>query len=55
VNHRITSAFSFWDPHIPASSSLDGGVDVVLDTPGHFRPLADPRLRQLLLERLGVS
>jgi len=54
VNHRITSAFSFWDPHIPASSSLDGGVDVVLDIPGHFRPLADPRLHALLLERLGV-
>jgi len=55
VNRRITSAFSFWDPHIPASSSLDDGRDVVLATPGHFRPLADPRLRALLLDELGVA
>lgn len=55
VNRRITSAFSFWDPHIPASSSLDDGADVVLATPGHFRPLADPGLRALLLDLLGVA
>ncbi|MGY4642827.1 esterase/lipase family protein [Cellulomonas sp. URHB0016] len=55
VNRRITSAFSFWDPHIPAGSSLHDGLDVVLDTPGHFRPLADPRLHALLLDQLGVE
>ena len=55
VNHRITSVYSFWDPHIPAGSALDGAQEVVLDTPGHFRPLADPRLHALLLERLAVS
>ena len=27
-------------------------TDVVLTTPGHFRPLADPQLHALLLERL---
>jgi len=52
VNHRITSAHAFWDPHIPAGSHLDGAHDVVLETPGHFRPLADPQLQALLLDRL---
>ena len=52
VNHRITSVYSHWDPHIPAGSGLEGAEEVVLDTPGHFRPLADERLHALLLERL---
>jgi alpha-beta hydrolase superfamily lysophospholipase len=52
VNHRITSVYSHWDPHIPAGSALDGAEAIVLDTPGHFRPLGDPRLHSLLLERL---
>jgi len=52
VNARITSAHAFWDPHVPAASSLDGAEDVVLSTPGHFRPLADPELASLLLARL---
>jgi pimeloyl-ACP methyl ester carboxylesterase len=53
VNRRITSAHSFWDPLVPAGSALDGADDVVLSTPGHFRPLADPQLASLLLERLA--
>lgn len=52
VNERITSVHSRWDPHIPAGSVLDGAQDVVLETPGHFRPLADPRLHALLIERV---
>ncbi|WP_028048139.1 triacylglycerol lipase [Cellulomonas sp. URHD0024] len=52
VNHRITSAHAFWDPHIPGGSHLDGAHEVVLATPGHFRPLADPQLRAILLDRL---
>jgi len=52
VNSRITSVYSSWDPHIPAGSALAGAQDVVLATPGHFRPLADPELQALLLERL---
>lgn len=52
VNRRITSVHAFWDPHIPGGSALDGAQDVVLDTPGHFRPLADPQLQALLLDRL---
>ncbi|KRD44994.1 hypothetical protein ASE38_13370 [Cellulomonas sp. Root930] len=52
VNARITSVYSHWDPHIPGGSALEGAHEIVLDTPGHFRPLADPRLHALLLERL---
>jgi len=52
VNERITSVHSRWDPHIPGGSALDGAQDVVLETPGHFRPLEDPRLHALLLERI---
>ncbi|HWS58873.1 MAG TPA: hypothetical protein VN257_10055 [Actinotalea sp.] len=52
VNARITSIHSAWDPHIPAGSHLDGAENVVLDTPGHFRPLSDPRLGDLLVARL---
>ena len=52
VNSRITSVHSRWDPHIPGGSALDGAEDVVLDTPGHFRPLSDPRLHALLVERI---
>ena len=36
----------------PAAAHLDGAHDVVLATPGHFRPLADPQLQALLLDRL---
>ena len=52
VNTRISSVHSFWDPHIPGGSALAGAEGVVLDTPGHFRPLADARLEAYLLDRL---
>ena len=55
VNARITSVRSFWDPHIPGGSSLVGGREVLLDTPGHFRPLADPGLVELLADLLAPS
>lgn len=54
VNARIVAAHSFWDPHIPGSGALPGARDVVLATPGHFRPLADPVLLDVLLDHLGV-
>ncbi|MDM7829835.1 esterase/lipase family protein [Cellulomonas edaphi] len=53
ANARITSAHSFWDPHVPEGSELAGAVDVVLETPGHFRPMTDPVLVELLLARVG--
>lgn len=52
VNARITSVRSFWDPHIPGGSTLVGSREVLLDTPGHFRPLADPQLVELLVDLL---
>jgi len=52
VNARITSAHTFWDPHVPEGSELAGARDVVLETPGHFLPMTDPRLLALLVERV---
>ncbi|MBX9244249.1 alpha/beta hydrolase [Actinotalea ferrariae] len=49
VNSRITSVYAPWDPHIPGGSVLPGAANVELETPGHFRPLADPRLERVLL------
>lgn len=42
VNDRITAVRSAWDPHIPSAGALAGADDVVVPTPGHFRPLVDP-------------
>jgi triacylglycerol lipase len=45
VNARIVSVYPRFDPHIPAGSALDGAAaNLELETPGHFRVLADPRL-----------
>ncbi|WP_426595535.1 esterase/lipase family protein [Cellulomonas sp. McL0617] len=52
VNARIVSVHSDWDPHVPEGSVLPGARDVVLATPGHFRPLEDRQLEELLLELL---
>lgn len=52
VNSRIVAAHSVWDPHIPGSGVLPGARNVVLPTPGHFRPLADPLLLDLVLDHV---
>ncbi|TQJ31517.1 triacylglycerol lipase [Microbacterium sp. SLBN-146] len=44
VNERITSIFAAFDPHIPEGSELAGAKNVRLETGGHFRILADPRV-----------
>lgn len=45
VNARIVSIYAAFDPHIPGGSALPGArKNVVLDTGGHFRVLADPRV-----------
>lgn len=45
LNDRIVSVFGRFDPHIPEGSELDGArKNVRLDTGGHFRVLADPRV-----------
>jgi pimeloyl-ACP methyl ester carboxylesterase len=44
VNERIVSVFGEFDPHIPGGSELPGAKNVRLDTGGHFRVLAHPRV-----------
>lgn len=44
VNSRIVSIYGEFDPHIPAGSELAGAKNVELDTGGHFRILAHPRI-----------
>jgi len=44
ANARIVSVFGEFDPHIPAGSELPGARNVRLDTGGHFRILAHPRV-----------
>lgn len=45
VNARIVSIYAGFDPHIPEGSELPGAKkNVRLDSGGHFRVLADPRV-----------
>lgn len=44
VNERIVSIYAAFDPHIPEGSELAGAKNVRLDTGGHFRILANPRV-----------
>lgn len=44
VNARIVSVYGRFDPHIPGGSALAGAKNVELDTGGHFRVLAHPRV-----------
>jgi len=44
VNAHIVSVFGAFDPHIPGGSRLEGAKNVRLDTGGHFRILAHPRV-----------
>lgn len=44
VNERIVSIYGRFDPHIPESSELPGAKNVRLETGGHFRVLAHPRV-----------
>lgn len=44
VNERIVSIYGRFDPHIPESSELAGAKNVRLETGGHFRILAHPRV-----------
>ncbi|MFG6477317.1 esterase/lipase family protein [Microbacterium sp. P06] len=44
VNERIVSVYGRFDPHIPEGSELAGAKNVRLETGGHFRILAHPRV-----------
>lgn len=52
INSRITSVYSRFDPHIPGGSALPGGRNIQLETMGHFRPIGDPRLLEVLEREL---
>lgn len=43
-NPHIVSVYGEFDPHIPGGSELDGARNVRLETGGHFRILAHPRV-----------
>ncbi|MCT9819575.1 alpha/beta hydrolase [Microbacterium sp. W1N] len=49
VNGRIVSLYARFDPHIPEGSELAGATNIRLDTGGHFRILAEPRVIAELL------
>jgi pimeloyl-ACP methyl ester carboxylesterase len=53
VNHRITSVYSTFDPHIPGGSHLPGATNIKLDSAGHFLTLDDPQLPDILLEAVA--
>ncbi len=44
ANAKIVSVYALFDPHIPGGSELAGAKNVLLDTGGHFRILAHPRV-----------
>ena len=44
INERIVSVYAAFGPHIPEGSELAGAKNVRLDTGGHFRILANPRV-----------
>lgn len=44
INERIVSVYAAFDPHIPEGSELLGAKNVRLETGGHFRVLAHPRV-----------
>ncbi len=52
ANARVVSVYARFDPHIPGGSALPGAKNVELDTGGHFRILAHPRV---LAEVAAVS
>lgn len=55
VNERIVHVQSRWDPHVPGGALVPGARAVELATPGHFLPLVDPVLRDVLVEVLGLD
>ena len=44
VNASVVSIYGRFDPHIPEGSELLGAKNVLLETGGHFRILAHPRV-----------
>jgi hypothetical protein len=57
VNERITAVYPRFDPHIPETGHLEGATNIELPLSGHFRPLGDPVLIDVVMrevERLAA-
>lgn len=52
ANARITSVWGSFDPVVPEGSELPGARNIRLPVPGHFRILASPRLRAVIVAAL---
>lgn len=52
VNRHIASVYSVFDPHIPGGSFLEGAVNIELEAMGHFRPISDPCLLDVVEARV---
>ncbi|MBF4993975.1 alpha/beta hydrolase [Arthrobacter gandavensis] len=55
ANARITSIYAAFDPHIPGGSRLDGARNLQLESMGHFRPLGDAELHQLVVHEVEAG
>lgn len=53
ANAAIVSIYSEFDPHIPERSELLGATNIMLDTGGHFRILAHPRVFDEVVKLAG--
>jgi triacylglycerol lipase len=49
INNQITSIYSTYDLQVPLSSHLEGATNIMIDTIGHWRILANKRVRKEVL------
>ncbi|MBD5787256.1 alpha/beta hydrolase [Cellulosimicrobium terreum] len=52
VDARITAVYPRFDPHIPETGRLDGARNVELPLTGHFKPLGDPSLAEVVVREV---
>lgn len=53
VNERITAVYPRFDPHIPETGHLMGAANIELPLSGHFRPLGDPLLVDVVVREVA--
>jgi hypothetical protein len=53
VNERVTAVYPRFDPHIPETGHLVGATNIELPLSGHFRPLGDHTLVELVVREVG--
>ncbi|OLT55235.1 alpha/beta hydrolase [Cellulosimicrobium sp. CUA-896] len=53
VDARITAVYPRFDPHIPETGYLEGATNVELPLSGHFKPLGDPSLVEVVVREAG--